>query len=99
MFDGPTRTLNATLQSAGAIIGALFIGFFVLDNKWFARRTRGYLGLVLLTMMEIIVWAVALSWQLTFDRADATAMKEAGKLINYKDSNYKGKGALFFFRK
>ena len=60
---------------------------------------RDYLGLALLTMMEIIVWAVTLSWQLTFDRADAAAMKEAGKLINYKNSNYKGKGALFFFRK
>jgi hypothetical protein len=31
MFDGPTRALNATLEGAGAIVGALLIGFFVLD--------------------------------------------------------------------
>lgn len=97
MFDGPTRTLNATLEGAGAIIGALFIGFVILDNQWLARRTRGYLGLTTLVVIEIVLWAVTLSWQVTFDRADALALKEAGELINYKDSNYAGKGALFFF--
>lgn len=97
MFDGPTRTLNATLEGAGAIIGALFIGFVILDNQWLARRTRGYLGLTTLVVIEIVLWAVTLSWQVTFDRADALSLKEAGGLINYKDSNYAGKGALFFF--
>ncbi|CAL1708425.1 unnamed protein product [Somion occarium] len=97
MFDGPTRALNATLEGAGAIIGALLIGFFVLDSKWFGRRTRGYLGLAVVAAMTIIIWGVALSWQVTFDRADAKALLDAAKLINYKDENYKGKGALYFF--
>ena len=92
-FDGPTRALNATLEGAGAIVGALIIGYTVLDLKWFHRRTRGYLGLVTVTVMTIIVWGVGLSWQVTFTRADAT---DANR-INYHDDNYKGKGALYFF--
>ncbi|KAF8530043.1 MFS general substrate transporter [Hysterangium stoloniferum] len=92
-FDGPTRSLNATLEGAGAIIGALCIGFFVLDGTRFPRRTRGYMGLALVTAMTVIIWAVALSWQITFTRADATVPN----LINYRDKDYKGKGALYFF--
>ena len=94
-FDGPTRALNATLEGAGAIVGALFIGYGVLDLKFFHRRTRGYLGLAVVVVLTIIVWAVGLSWQVTFTRESST---DANR-INYHDSNYKGKGALFFFCK
>ena len=94
-FDGPTRALNATLEGAGAIIGALLIGYTVLDLRFVHRRTRGYLGLAVVTVMTIIVWSVALSWQVTFNRA--TTRAPDFKKINYHDSNYKGKGALYFF--
>ncbi|RPD55630.1 MFS general substrate transporter [Lentinus tigrinus ALCF2SS1-6] len=94
-FDGPTRALNAALEGAGAIVGALVIGYCVLDLKWFHRRTRGYLGLAVVTVLTIIVWAVGLSWQVTFTREDVTAGR--ANRINYHDSNYKGKGALYFF--
>ncbi|OJT02758.1 UNC93-like protein [Trametes pubescens] len=93
MFDGPTRALNATLEGAGAIVGALMIGYFCLDLKFLRRRTRGLLGLGVVTVLVVIVWAVSLSWQVTFTRADVS---DANR-INYHDSNYKGKGALFFF--
>ncbi|OCH83821.1 MFS general substrate transporter [Obba rivulosa] len=92
-FDGPTRALNATLEGAGAIVGALLIGYLVLDIKFLHRRTRGYLGLAVVTIMTIIIWSVALAWQVTFNRADAAALPK----INYKDADYKGKGALYFF--
>lgn len=92
-FDGPTRALNATLEGAGAIVGALMIGYLVLDFKGLGRRARGYAGLAVVTIITIIVWAVALAWQVTFDRADAKVLP----FINYHDSDYKGKGALFFF--
>ncbi|KAH9887364.1 MFS general substrate transporter [Cubamyces lactineus] len=92
-FDGPTRALNATLEGAGAIVGALMIGYFVLDIKYLHRRARGYLGLATVVILVVIVWAVGLSWQVTFTRADAT---DANR-INYHDSDYKGKGALYFF--
>lgn len=95
VFDGPTRALNATLEAAGAIVGALMIGYFVLDVKWLHRRHRGYLGLAVVTILTIVTWAVGLSWQVTFTR-DYQSVHN-GALINYKDSNYKGKGALYFF--
>jgi len=97
MFDGPTRSLNATLEGAGAIVGAIFIGFCVLDNTYFHRRTRGYLGLGVVTVLTIIVWSVGLSWQVTFNRATAAELLADQKLISYHDSNYAGKGSLFFF--
>ena len=94
VFDGPTRALNATLEGAGAIVGALLIGFLVLDGKWLGRRQRGYLGLAVVTILTIIIWSAGLAWQVTFTRDYKTVH---GGLINYKDSNYKGKGALYFF--
>jgi len=89
-FDGPTRALNATLEGAGAIVGALMIGFFVLDGSSFRRRTRGCLGLAFVSIMTIIVWSCALAWQVKFDRTPR------GKL-HYTNKAYRGKGALFFF--
>jgi len=98
-FDGPTRALNATLEGAGAIVGALMIGYFVLDGTRFGRRTRGFMGLGVVAVITIIVWSCGLAWQLTFTRETIAAEKAAGGniLINYHDENYKGKGALYFF--
>ena len=93
VFDGPTRALNATLEGAGAIIGALLIGYGVLDLPWLPRRTRGMLGLAVVAVLTTIVWAVSLSWQVTFTRESLAGVAR----INYHDSNYKGKGALYFF--
>ena len=90
-FDGPTRAVIAALEGAGAIIGALLIGFLVLDAGWLSRKTRGWLGLTVVTVITIVVWACGLSWQLTFTRESIT-----GK-INYKDEHFAGKGVLFFF--
>ena len=50
-------------------------------------------------MMTIIVWAVGLHWQVTFNRADAKDRLDTKTLINYKHADYKGKGALYFFCK
>ena len=97
VFDGPTRALNATLEAAGAIVGALLIGYLVLDAKWLRRRHRGYLGLAVVATITITVWSVGLSWQVTFKRDYKTI--HDGNLINYRDTNYKGKGTLYFFCK
>ncbi|KAH9830102.1 MFS general substrate transporter [Rhodofomes roseus] len=93
-FDAPTRALNAVLEGAGAIVGALLIGFFVLDGKRFGRRTRGYMGLAVVVVLTIAVWACGLAWQVTYtrDSPDYVLYK-----INYKDAAYRTKGPLFFF--
>lgn len=93
-FDGPTRALNAVLEGAGAIVGALMIGFFVLDSERIPRRTRGYIGLGVVIVITIAVWVCGLVWQTTFERdsPDFVLYK-----INYKDAAYRTKGPLFFF--
>lgn len=90
-FDGPTRAVNATLEGAGAIIGALIIGIFILDAPHFKRRTRGWLGLTFVTVCTIVIWACALRWQVTFTRAS-----KLGKM-SYHEASYASKGTLYFF--
>jgi MFS family permease len=90
-FDGPTRAVNATLEGAGAIVGALIIGFCVLDVPGVKRRTRGWLGLAFVTVCVIVVWSCSLAWQVDFTRATPKPH------VNYKDSAFNAKGALFFF--
>jgi len=90
-FDGPTRALNATLEGAGAIVGALLIGFCCLDVTYFKRRTRGYIGLAWVTIVTIVVWSAGLSFQVTFTR------NTPKPFLNYKDPRYHAKGALYFF--
>lgn len=94
-FDGPTRALTAVLESAGSIIGALSFGFLVLDASRICRRVRGFLGLIVVASITTIVWSVSLSWQVTFDRADASTNPK----INYKSHSYVGPGTLYFFCK
>ena len=90
-FDVPTRAVNATLEGAGAIIGALIIGFAVLDAPHFKRRTRGWLGLAFVAVSIITIWSCALAWQVKFTRAS-----NLGKM-SYHDAGYAPKGTLFFF--
>jgi len=90
-FTAPTRALNAVLEGAGAIVGALLIGFLVLDNPKFKRRTRGWLGLGVVTVLTIVVWSCGLAFQVTFSR------KNPGEMIHYKEHVYDAKGTLFFF--
>jgi hypothetical protein len=82
--------LNGTLGGAGAIVGALMIGFFILDGTRFRRRTRGFFGLAFVSIITIITWSCALAWQVKFDRTPR------GKL-HYTNKGYRAKGALFFF--
>ncbi|KAI0041653.1 MFS general substrate transporter [Auriscalpium vulgare] len=90
-FDGPTRALNATLEGAGAIFGALIIGFLVLDGKRYRRRTRGFLGLAFVFVVTTVVWSCGLSWQVKFTRASVSPK------LHYKDHRYNAKGTLYFF--
>lgn len=93
IFDGTTRALNAVLEALGAITGALFIGY-VLDIERLKRRTRGYIGLALVTVITIIVWSAALAWQVTFSRANVS---DTNRISYHDHKTYAPKGALFFF--
>jgi hypothetical protein len=86
-----TGALNATLEGAGAIIGALLIGFGVLDGAPFSRRTRGFIGLACVTTVTIVVWSCGLAFQTTFTRHSKSPK------LHFSDKAYRAKGALFFF--
>ncbi|VDC05779.1 unnamed protein product [Peniophora sp. CBMAI 1063] len=90
-FEGSTRAVNATLEGAGAIVGALIVGFGILDAPLLRRRTRGWLGLAFVTICVMAVWSCALAWQVTFTRAS-----QIGKM-SYRGDGYAPKGALYFF--
>jgi hypothetical protein len=72
MFDGPTRALNATLEGAGAIVGALLIGFFILDAPTsrfkYGRESTCYFsgvdGMAQLTFANQVVRAAMSDWLL-----------------------------------
>lgn len=82
--------LNGALEGAGAIVGALMVGFFVLDGTRFRRRTRGFLGLAFVALVTTVVWSCALAWQVKFNRNPRTK-------LHYTEKAYHAKGALFFF--
>jgi len=67
------------------------IGFFVLDGRHFKRRTRGFIGLAVVTVVTIVVWSCALAWQVTFTRNSKIHK------MDYTESSYHSKGTLFFF--
>ncbi len=73
------------------MVGALIIGFFVLDGLPYRRRTRGFLGLAFVTIVTIVVWSCALAWQVKFTRNTQRTK------THYTDSAYHAKGALYFF--
>lgn len=90
-FDGPTRAVNASLEGAGAIVGALITGIFILDAPRFRRRTRGWFGLAFVGTCVVAVWSCALAWQITFTRDS-----NPGKM-SYHDNAFVSKGVLYFF--
>jgi len=95
-FNARTRSLNALLEGFGAIFGALVIGNFCLDLTIIGnRRTRGFVALGLVTAIVIAVWVPALVWQTSFNRADAKS--PTWVLLDFTDSEYPKRGALYFF--
>lgn len=70
--------------------GALVIGP-ILDSLPFHRRTRGYIGLAIVSCFVIASWGGGLSYQLTFTRDDPPSV------ISYKDGAYGKPAALVFF--
>ncbi|KAI0749546.1 hypothetical protein C8Q80DRAFT_1119796 [Daedaleopsis nitida] len=66
LFDGPMCVLNAKLEHAGAIVGALLISYGILDLPFPVCRTHGYLGVGIIVTLTVLVWAVMVLWQVTY---------------------------------
>ena len=67
-FNPSTRALNDTMYWAQQVMGALLIGL-LLDYQGMSRRGRGLLGLGLIFIMLMSVWAGGFVFQLSFDNS------------------------------
>jgi len=59
LFTIRARALNNFVYWIAQIIGSVFIGYFVLDNRFFRRKVRAYFGWITVFVMVFIVhtWA------------------------------------------
>lgn len=67
-FDIKTRSLNGVVYWASQIIASIMLGY-LLDYHGLPRRTRGVVGLAVVGLICMGVWAGGVAFQLTFDRS------------------------------
>ncbi|KAG2183724.1 hypothetical protein INT43_006735 [Umbelopsis isabellina] len=67
-FDIKTRALNGVVYWAAQIVASIMLGT-LLDYQGLHRRTRGLLGLAVVTLLSMGVWAGGVAFQTTFDRS------------------------------
>ncbi|GAA5815303.1 hypothetical protein MFLAVUS_008809 [Mucor flavus] len=86
-FDASARALNGTMYWGLQVIGSILIGL-VLDFQGLNRRNRGLLGLAIIFLISMAVWAGGFVFQLTFDNS-------YNDPIGWKNSKFGGPFALF----
>jgi len=92
LFDTRTRSLNAMLYYGAQIFGAGFFGYF-LDYKGLARKSRAWLGWVILFVVILVTWGGDWAIQKTYTRADVTAPSWVKG--DWSSSNYAGRCILY----
>ncbi|KAL1922746.1 uncharacterized protein VTP21DRAFT_9122 [Calcarisporiella thermophila] len=70
-FNVRTRALNSALYWMAQIVGSIIFGLF-LDTNRFNRRTRAFLGLAIVIVSFVAIFAGGTAWQATFDRKTFT---------------------------
>ncbi|WVQ82739.1 hypothetical protein IAT38_004871 [Cryptococcus sp. DSM 104549] len=68
LFNGRTRALVSLLTGLGSIVGAIFIGT-ILDRLPCSRKKRSLIGCGVVIVLNIIIWAGGLGFQVQFTRA------------------------------
>ncbi|KAH7928792.1 hypothetical protein BV22DRAFT_1004081 [Leucogyrophana mollusca] len=74
IFDIRARGLNNFVYWTSQIFGSMFIGYFVLDQAKYRRRTRAFAGWVTVTGMVFVIHIWAYFYQRTYTRATAPAI-------------------------
>lgn len=69
LFNGRTRALVALLEGVGQVLGGVVIGQLT-DNLPFGRRKRALFSAGFVLVLNCIVWAAGLAFQVQFTRAD-----------------------------
>lgn len=86
-FDASARALNGTMYWGLQILGSMLIGL-LLDYQGLNRRSRGLVGLVVICVITMAVWAGGFVFQLTFDNSYDSP-------IGWKHPNFGGPFVLF----
>ncbi|KAG2363326.1 MFS general substrate transporter [Suillus spraguei] len=85
IFTIRARGLNSLLSYTSQIFGAVFLGYFILDQNRVRRRVRAFYGWILVFLVAFAAHTWAYFYQRTYTRADAT--KNAYK-IDIMDETY-----------
>lgn len=75
LFNGRTRALVSLLTGVGSIIGSIIIGQLT-DNLPFGRRKRALFATAFVTILNCVIWACGLAFQVQFTRANTSVRGE-----------------------
>ncbi|KAL2293472.1 hypothetical protein FJTKL_05372 [Diaporthe vaccinii] len=75
LFNGRTRALVSLLTGVGSIIGSIIIGQLT-DNLPFGRRKRALFATAFVTVLNCVIWACGLAFQVQFTRANTSVRGE-----------------------
>lgn len=74
IFTIRARALNNFVYWTAQIFGSVFIGYFILDKKNLRRRTRAFLGWIIVFVMVFAVHIWAYFYQRTYTRVNPPKM-------------------------
>ncbi|KAF8508521.1 major facilitator superfamily domain-containing protein [Gautieria morchelliformis] len=94
LFNIRTRSLNNFCYWLSQIVGSLAIGL-LLDQRQLTRRTRAFLGWIVLLFMVFVVHTWAYFYQKTYTRASTSAGNPAFVKMDFKDKGYPAKIWLY----
>lgn len=75
LFNGRTRALVSLLTGVGSIVGSIIIGQLT-DNLPFGRRKRALFATAFVTVLNCVIWACGLAFQVQFTRANTSVRGE-----------------------
>lgn len=75
LFNGRTRALVSLLTGVGSIVGSVIIGQLT-DNLPFGRRKRALFATAFVTVLNCVIWACGLAFQVQFTRANTSVRGE-----------------------
>ncbi|KAF7723995.1 hypothetical protein EC973_001455 [Apophysomyces ossiformis] len=89
-FNPSTRALNDLMYWLLQIIGSVGLGF-LLDTQRMGRRARGLVGLVLIFVILMAVWAGGFVFQLSFDND----FEKHNETVHWTSPSFAGPFVLF----
>ncbi|KAG9315504.1 major facilitator superfamily domain-containing protein [Chiua virens] len=93
IFTIRARGLNNLVYWSSQIVGSVFIGYLILDQKLYKRRTRAFIGWVLVFLMVFVVHIWAYFYQRTYTRESVSVATE----IDIYDSDFPAHVWLMIF--